>query len=147
MPRLSIHPVPKKRFHGGRWRIYWKWNTRQFTVANDHTDPKKRSAVDIDLRLFSAALAMERPVFPEAYQNAPAVIGYMEARFPQQEDIAVVVDSSAWLTDYEAEIMKECSPSWARYSISRLKLLETAMGGLKNVTPSNTSASGCPANC
>lgn len=26
MPKNNKYPVPKKRYHGGCWRIYWKWN-------------------------------------------------------------------------------------------------------------------------
>ncbi len=48
MPRLSVSPMPKKRFHGGRWIIYWYWQNRQFVIKTDYTDAGKTAAVNID---------------------------------------------------------------------------------------------------
>ena len=138
MPRLGIHPVPRKRFHGGRWRIYWKWNRQQFSVATDHVDQKKTTVVDVDLRLFSAALAMDRPEFPETYQSAPAVMAYMNARFPGATS-TTPPDAGAWLDDYAREISGECSAKWAAMSVARLRTLEQAAGGLANLTPEAAS--------
>ncbi len=138
MPRLSVHPVPKKRFHGGRWRIYWKWNHQQYSVATDYTDQKKSVAVNVDLRLFSAALAMEHPAFPEAYREAPAVVTYLNVRYPVTE-ISATPDDSAWLDDYAREIAGECSPKWAAMSIVYLRALEKDAGGLAGLTPEGAS--------
>jgi integrase len=137
MPRLSPHPIPKKRFHGGRWRIYWKWNKRQYSIATEYMDAKKTSLVNNDLRLISAALAMDDPEFPTVYQEAPAVLMYLAVRWG---DTQAPSDPAAWLMDYEKEIMSDCDFAWARDSLTRLRNLETAMDGLGNVTPSNGSA-------
>ncbi len=134
MPRLSIHPIPKKRYHGGRWRIYWKWNRQQFSVATTHTNQKKTSLVDVDLRLFSAALAMELPVFPEEYLASPAIIAYLDARFPKTA-AAASPDAEAWLADYAQEITGECSPKWAEMSVVRLRALDKDAGGITTLTP------------
>ena len=137
MPPLNIHPIPKKRFHGGRWRIYWKWNRQQFSVATDYTDPKKSSVVDVDLRLFSAALAMERPIFPDAYQDSPAVKAYMAVRFP---DTAIMhFDAGSWLDDYGNEIKGECAAKWASMSVTYLRALDAATSGLAGLTPDEAS--------
>ncbi len=138
MPRLNVHPIPKKRFHGGRWRIYWKWNHQQFSVPTAYTDPKKSIAVNVDLRLFSAALATEHPIFPEAYQEAPAVVKYLSVRFPGTKTSAAL-DDSAWLDDYAREIAGECSPKWAAMSIIYLRALEKDAGGLAGLSPEGAS--------
>ncbi len=138
MPRLSIHPIPKKRYHGGRWRIYWKWNHQQFSVATNHTDQKKVAAVTVDLRHISAALAMDRPIFPDEYQDDPAVIAYLKARFPEAEAEAAP-DVESWLDDYAHEIKGECSPRWAEMSVVRLRALDKETGGLATLTPEGAS--------
>ncbi len=138
MPRLSIYPIPKTRFHGGRWRIYWKWNSQQFSVATKHTDQKKTTAVNVDLRLFSAALAMDYPVFPGEYQDAPSVVAYMQARFPKNDD-DTPPDPSGWLDDYAKEIKSECSPGWAEISLSSLRALDKHAGGIATLTPEGAS--------
>ena len=66
MPRLSVYPIPRKRFHGGRWRIIWNWKMKQYSIATSYLDEKKEAMVNNDLRHVSAALAMDHPVFPEA---------------------------------------------------------------------------------
>ena len=139
MPRLSIHPIPKTRFHGGRWRIYWKWNFKQYSIATGHADQKKTTAVNVDLRLFSAALAMDRPVFPEEYQDAPGVIAYMQARFPENNDDNTPLDASSWLDDYAKEIKGECSPRWAEMSVIRLRALDKDVGGIATLTAEGAS--------
>lgn len=138
MPRLSVHPIPKKRYHGSRWRIYWKWNSQQFSVATDHVDQKRTAAVDVDLRLFSAALAMNRPEFPEVYQNNPTVVTYMKARFLETTSTGSA-DGGTWLDDYAREIGSECSAKWAAMSVARLRALEQAAGGLATLTPEAAS--------
>ena len=89
MPRLSNYPVPKKRFHGGRWRIYWKWNKTQYSIATEQVDHKKVAMVNNDLRLVSTALAMDFPVFPDDYQSSPAVCSHMDDRFGRSMPIIV----------------------------------------------------------
>lgn len=80
MPRVVAFPEPKKRFHGARWRIYWKWQKRQYSIATVYLERKKIFGVDADLRHISAALAMEKPVFPSTYANEKAVLEYMRDR-------------------------------------------------------------------
>ncbi len=140
MPRLSVSPVPKKRFHGGRWRIFWKWNYKQYSVATDYTDVNKRAPVDIDLRLIAGALAMEKPIFPEKYQKAPKVVEYLKARYPSPDGSTVDNNPAAWLDDYEKEMKGQCSPEWVRDSVSRLRKLETKMGSLDKITPKMASS-------
>ncbi len=77
MPRLSQYPIPKKRFHGGRWRIYWKWNSKQYSIPTSHMNERQVAKINNDLRLVSAALAMDAPVFPDEYSEAPAVLDYL----------------------------------------------------------------------
>lgn len=137
MPRLNPYPIPKKRFHGGRWRIYWKWNKRQYSLPTEYMEAKKTSLVNNDLRLISAALAMDAPEFPEAYQEAPTVLTYLADR---RGDTQAPSDPAVWLADYEKEIMSDCDFAWARDSLTRLRNLEAAVGGLDNVTPRKGSA-------
>ncbi len=140
MPKLSNHPVPKKRFHGGRWRIYWKWNFKQYSIATGHTDGKKMAMVNNDLRLVSAALAMDAPIFPDAYLDSPAVMAYLKDRAGDSPSLPPPSDPDSWLSDYEKEIMGECVFAWARDSLTRLRKLDAAMNGIANTTPEKGSA-------
>ena len=81
---------------------------------------------------------MDRPEFPEAYEDAPAVIAYMKARFPDSVS-AMSSDAGAWLDDYAQEIGSECSDKWAAMSVARLRTLEQATGGLATLTPEGAS--------
>lgn len=137
MPRLSKYPVPKKRFHGGRWRIYWKWNTTQYSIATGHVDPKKVSLANNDLRLISAALAMDDPIFPEQYMDSPAVTSYLDDRFGRSAPI--IASTGDWLTAYTADINAACSERWASISLSYLRKLDKVVGGIEKATSDQIS--------
>ncbi len=139
MPRKTDHPIPKKRFHGDRWRIYWYWNKRQYSIATPHTDPKKTTLINHDLRLFIGALAQDPPLFPTEYQNDPGVIAYMKARFPEPDPVdSPAPVNSDWLADYEPEIKSEVAAKWAAMSIKYLRDLDKATG-LASLTPESAS--------
>ncbi len=128
MPRLSEKPVPKTRFHGGRWRIYWKWNGKQYSIPTRYLEPKKIASVNSDLRLISAALAMDEPDFPESYAESPAVLRYMLDRYSRntQSDMPTSPD---WLGDYPTTLFSEKSKGWATHSLRYLKKLQEFSGG------------------
>jgi integrase len=128
MPRLSLRPEPRKRFHGGRWRIYWKWNFKQYSIATNHIDAKKKTLIDADLRLISAALAMDVPEFPEAYAEVPAVQKYLLDRYGEQDKEQAPSDPD-WLGSYENALYGECSRVWARHSMMHLRNLAKFSGG------------------
>lgn len=130
MPKLNNFPVPKKRFHGGRWRIYWKWNFKQYSLPTPFTDPKKTVEVNADLRLISAALVMEEPVFPESYAALPAVQAYREAR---SEENGAVTPPEEWLDGYIHEITGRNTPRWVRDSEAKLEKLEAFAGGFEKL--------------
>lgn len=141
MPRNNEHPLPKKRFHGGRWRIYWKWNSKQYSLPTRFTDQKKTAAVDSDLRLISAALTMDEPVFPEDYATLTAVAAYMADRLAASDpDSLAFQDPSNWLDDYEKEIKQECADTWANNSMVMLRKFAVAMGGIDKATPDKVSS-------
>jgi integrase len=133
MPRLSKYPIPKKRFHGGRWRIYWKWNLKQYSIATEHLDAKKVALVNNDLRIISAALAMDTPVFPDAYLDSDAVRCYLEDRFGHPGMDTLSMDD--WLEAYTKDIQSACSAEWAYISLAYLRKLDAAVGGIENVAP------------
>ncbi len=133
MPKMTPYPVPKKRFHGARWRIYWKWNTRQYTISTDHMDAKKSVMIDSDLRLVSAALAMDAPIFPERYANDPAVVSYLADRGIWKEP--EIPDNVALLAEYDRQISAACGKEWAQNSRVRLHSLSDAAHGILNATP------------
>lgn len=139
MPKLSLYPVPRKRFHGGRWRIYWKWNSKQYAVATGYADEKKTALVNNELRIISAALAMDDPVFPESCQDSPAVRSYMEDRFGGHSD-PIIESMDDWLATYTTEIRSACSPEWADISLAYLVKLDGALGGIGKATPDRLSA-------
>lgn len=133
MPKMTPHPVPKKRFHGARWRIYWKWNVRQYTLATDYMDAKKTAGIDSDLRLVSAALAMDMPVFPEKYADNATVLAYLADRGLCKQ--TEVPDNDALLREYDRQISAACGKEWAQNSRVRLKSLSEAAGDILNTTP------------
>lgn len=133
MPKLNECPEPKKRFHGKRWRIYWTWNWKQYSIATSHLDSKKTFGIDADLRLVSGALAMPMPVFPEQYQGAPAVIAYLEDRYGSAKDDAPPPEPEKWLDEYRHEIQGKNTPGWVSDSIAMLEKLRTACGALEAI--------------
>lgn len=133
MPKMTPHPVPKKRFHGARWRIYWKWNTRQYTLATDFMNAKKTAGIDSDLRLVSAALAMDMPIFPDKYADNASVQTYLADRGLQE--LSEIPDNDAMLTEYDRQISAVCGKEWAQNSRVRLNSLSGAAGGILNTTP------------
>ncbi len=86
-------------------------------------------------RLVSSALAMNAPIFPEAYLVSPAVVAYLKDRGGDVPPAPPVPDSGSWLSDYEKEIMGECVFACARNSLTRLHKLDAAMNGIANTTP------------
>ena len=128
MPRLSHKPIPKKRFHGGRWRIYWKWDFDQYSIATNYLDPRQETAVNSDLRLISAALAMDDPEFPEAYSEAPAVQKYLLARYNRNEQSEIPKDPD-WLAAYKSTLYNETSKRWADRSMRYLNNLAKYCSG------------------
>lgn len=134
MPRITPYPVPKKRYHGSRWRIYWKWNRVQYSITTDYFDEKKTSLLDADFRKISAALSEDSPSFPEKYENDPVVIKYITARYPS-EQLNDVPDSGTILAEYDKKNSMECGEIWARNSRSRLTALAEMADGILNVTP------------
>ena len=131
MPRISDTPVPKKRFHGGRWRIYWKWNFKQYSLSTPYTDQKKTGGVNADLRLISAALVMEDPEFPEDYASQPAVLAYKDARLGDVAGPAAPPEE--WLGGYMHEITGRNTPGWVRDSKAMLTKLEKHAGGFEKL--------------
>ncbi len=141
MPKTNKPPTPQKRFHGGRWRIIWKWHSKQYSLPTRFTDPKKSAAVDSDLRLISAALVMDELEFPDAYVNLPAAITYLADRYAENHDTPdSLLDPEKWLDDYEKELSGECSEKWAGESMVRLRAFEAAMNGIANATPKTVSS-------
>ncbi len=141
MPKKSDHPLPKKRFHGGCWRIFWKWNYKQYTLPTRFTDKKKTAGVDADLRLISAALAMDEPEFPGDYASQPTVLDYNSDRLAAIDPTSLAFqDPSNWLGDYEKEIRQECADTWAGNSMVILRKLAAAMGGIEMATPDKISS-------
>ena len=81
---------------------------------------------------------MDVPVFPEAYQDSPAVRRYLKDRFGQPD--LVIESMEDWLIVYTAEIRSACSPEWADISLAYLIKLDKAMGGIEKATPDQLSA-------
>lgn len=131
MPKINDFPVPKKRFHGGRWRIYWKWNFKQYSLPTPYTDAKKTASVTSDLRLISAALVMPEPEFPEGYATLAPVLAYLEARRNENGGSATPPDE--WLDGYIHEITGRNTPGWIRDSKAMLKRLEEFAGGFEKL--------------
>lgn len=140
MPKNNDYPIPKKRFHGGRWRIYWKWNFKQYSIPTRHRDATKTTVVDADLRYLSAALAMPCPVFPEQYQASPAVISYLDDRRRADGSMPGEFSPETWLGDYKHEIEGKNTAEWVRDSLSMLKRLGEKSEGLENVTENKAAA-------
>ncbi|MDR1534775.1 MAG: tyrosine-type recombinase/integrase, partial [Planctomycetota bacterium] len=136
MPKLGIHPLPKKRYHGGRWRIYWKWNSRQYSIPTAYIDRKNKMIVDADLRVISAALTMNEPNFPAPYMESDAVKRYLFDRYGNSVNDTIVHDAD-WLASYAITITGECSRGWAKHSLTHLKNLSRYCGGdIREVTAS-----------
>ncbi|MDR1534753.1 MAG: tyrosine-type recombinase/integrase, partial [Planctomycetota bacterium] len=141
MPKQSDHPLPKRRFHGGRWRFFWKWNYKQYTLPTRFTDKKKTVAVDADLRLISAALAMDEPEFPNDYAALPGARDYIADRLAAIDpDSLSFQEPGNWFTDYEKELSQECADRWADNSMVILRKFAAAMGGIDKVTPDKISS-------
>lgn len=140
MPKLNECPEPKKRFHGKRWRIYWTWNWKQYSIATGHLDSKKTFGVDADLRLISGALAMSAPIFPDQYQNAPAVIAYLEDRYGGAKDDAPPPEPEKWLDEYRHELQGKNTPGWVDSIIAWLGKLAKAADGLEKVSEKQAAA-------
>lgn len=122
MPRLGLKPTPKKRYHGGRWRIYWKWNGKQYSIPTNYLDQKKTALVDSDLRLISAALAMAEPDFPELYVESSAVLQYMLDRYGRNDQSDIPTDPD-WIAAYQSTLFSEASKGWATHSMRYLNEL------------------------
>lgn len=132
MPKLTPNPIPKKRFHGGRWRIYWYWNYKLFTIPTNHFDPKTTTRIDQDLRHMSSALAMDEPEFPDEYADCDAVRDYIQARFnlANAEELR-----EGWLTAYQRVNAGTVGKRWAEKSMWYLNRLSDFAGDVKKVTP------------
>ena len=142
MPRITPHPIPKKRFHGARWRIYWKWNKTQYTIPTEYFDKKKPAAVDPELRKIAAALVVGPEAFPDKYRSLPAVVKYVADRYGTP---AQTVEPSAdqplqslggWLPDYESFVKSNTGRLWADYSMKIIYRLDAFIpGGIGQITP------------
>lgn len=128
MPKPNAFPIPKKRYHGSRWIIYWHWKSKQYAIATNYFDPKKTIGIDSDLRIVTAALATDPPRFPDALLNEPSVITYMQNRNQFHSDVSA---DSDWLASYEREIYSEVSETWAKQSMVSLNLLAKEIGDIR----------------
>lgn len=135
MPKLSKAPIPKKRYHGGRWRIYWFYKYQQYVVQTDYFGLDDEFMVDQDMRHISSALAQDKPMFPEQYANLPIIEAYLSARYTDRPAKPEIPDNDTILANYDIQFSAEVSKEWAQNSRRRLKALSEAAGGILNVTP------------
>ena len=134
MPPKTKHPTPSLRFHNGAWKILWSWDGKQYSVSTGLPESDKLFADQRRIE-FAIALKKDTPAFPAEYVQAKSVLKYIKARYgDEHHERATSADPAKWLDDYEEEITAECSASWAKESLARLRKLEFAGGGLPAVT-------------
>lgn len=140
MRKPSTTPRPGKRFANGSWTIFWRFRPasgdyRQYTVATGLApENDTKNAAEIILRQFSAALAMDNPIFPSGYENAPAVVRYLIDRYGKKQNVAHG-SSETWIDDYAIEIAAECKKKWSQVSVFFIRQLQKKEGPLEKLTP------------
>lgn len=111
---------------------------KQYSIATGYLDEKKEAMVNNDLRHVSAALAMDHPVFPEAYQNDPGVRKYLKARFGKPD--VTIKSIGDWVGAYSTDIRSACSEQHAAQSLAYLKKLDKDVRGIEKATTDQLSS-------
>jgi hypothetical protein len=97
--------------------------------------PKKTGGIDLDLRVVSAALAMEKPEFPSIYIESLGVLQYIKDRYGTNCNCVHANDSDC-LNSYSKSISAECSPVWTNHSLFYLRrLAQLSNDNILSVTP------------
>ncbi len=140
MAEFDVYPIPKRRFQGRRWRIYWYYANKKFSIATNFTNPTVVAGVDADLRQISAALAKDYPDFPEKYVACTAVKKYTALRYgePDQSDEArdpIVHDFAQLLEKFKEHSKHEYSKGWCTSLTTHLTALKNFVPDLGTVTP------------
>lgn len=140
MPKIEKNPIPKIRYHGGRWRIYWYWQREQFIIETDFLNQDDEWLVKNELRHISSALAKPTPIFPSQFAECKGAKDYLAKRYPiEVPDKKPIPDSPTILADYFAQLQLECSLPWAKTCNSWLNSLQEFVGGNILVTDAKTA--------
>ncbi len=136
MPKLSLYPTPKKRYYGGRWRIVWRYNKKQYNVPTDHVDEKRTASIDTELRQFSACLASDEPTFPEKYLRCECLYcGQVWSTHGRVRERPVQHDNSELYKRFKRHAKLEYSRGWYTAMVGHLDALQVIAGDLGSVTP------------
>ncbi len=141
MPRFRDgFPRPKKEYHHGAWRIYWRWNGNKYSVQTGITDRDDEKNIEAMVRILSGQMASDtRPNIPQPWCNQAGMNTYLDARYGKPEAVAAPLHPEQWLEKYAVEIASECDVRWAKLSVGRLERFAAYIEGLDKANPDNVS--------
>lgn len=88
----------------------------------------------MELRNIAAALAAPKPVFPDKYAEAPAVLEYMVSRYHESRAARTEYDFDELRKNYDDQIKLSLSPGWVAAVIGHLDALRK-MDEYDGITP------------
>ncbi len=141
MPRFRDgFPRPKKEYHHGAWRIYWRWNGKKYVIQTGISGEDNGKDVEAMVRVLSGQLASEsRPDIPPPWCNQSGMINYLGDRYGKPPK-GTVAPPDQWLTLYETELTGECGERWAKMSVTNLEKFSAAVGGMEKANAENVSS-------